>query len=123
MARKLAVVLKAQALERVRDDHALLLVVRARNALEGLQAIHGQRPARRLVGHHSANSAPEDLARAAPVLVALGVLRRQTLPLERGVLERVAVKRPRHFDLLSADADPLLPVQELLREDGREPPE
>merc|ERR1719484_419230 len=66
---------------------------------------------------------PEDLARGAVARVALGVVRRQTLALPVRVLERIPVERPRHVDLLSADTNHLLPVQQLLRKDGREAPE
>merc|ERR1719440_2222057 len=114
----LPVVLQAQALQRRRNYHALLLVVRARNTVERLQAVQGQRTAGGLVREHPADSAPEDLARRPVVDVALGVIRRKALALKVRVLQLVAVQRAGHVDRLTPDANDLLAVQNLLRDHG-----
>merc|ERR1719440_2738414 len=117
----LPVVLQAEALQRCRNYHALLLVVRARNTVEGLQAVQGQRTAGGLVREHAAESAPEDLARRPVVDVALGVIRREALALKVRVLQLIAVQRSRHVDLLRPNTHNLLAVQDLLGDHGAQP--
>merc|ERR1719440_1439849 len=117
----LPVVLQAEALQRCRNDQALLLVVRARNTVERLQAVQGQRTAGGLVREHPADSAPEDLARRPVVDVALGVLRREALALEVRVLQLVAVQRAGHVNVLRPNTHDLLAIENLLRDHGAQP--
>merc|ERR1719440_402221 len=117
----LPVVLQAEALQRCRNYHALLLVVRVRNTVERLQAVQGQRTAGGLVREHPADSAPEDLARRPVVDVALGVLRREALALEVRVLQLVAVQRAGHVNVLRPNTHDLLAIENLLRDHGAQP--
>lgn len=48
--------------------HALLAVVRGRDALEHLEPVQGQGAPLGLVGHHAPHRAPEDLARGTEVV-------------------------------------------------------
>ena len=57
----LAAGLKTEDTESLRDDHALLVVVRGRNTLEGLQALHGGGTTGGLVRDHAPDGAPEHL--------------------------------------------------------------
>lgn len=51
----------------LRDNDALLLVVRRRNTLEDLQALHSSSTAGGLVGNHAADSLVQDAGRSAEV--------------------------------------------------------
>ena len=61
----LAAGLQPQHPESLRNDHALLLVVGGRDALEELEPLEGGSTARRLVGNHSTDSAVEDFGGGA----------------------------------------------------------
>ena len=59
--------LQPQHPQRLRHYHPLLMVVRRRDALEGLEALERSGATRGLVGQHAADGAPEHLGRVAVV--------------------------------------------------------
>jgi hypothetical protein len=63
----LAAGLQPQYPQGLGDDDALLLVVWGRDALEGLEALHGGVTAGGLVGNHAADGSPEHLGGSAEV--------------------------------------------------------
>lgn len=130
--------LEAQYPEGLRDDHALLAVVRGRNALEKLEAFQSCRAASSLVGDHAADGPVEDLGGCTMVegaglfgvddvalvqevvvpqlqrvwLNAMFLVRIDTNPNMHLVAEETA----RNVNLLAPDDDNLLAVEDLLRD-------
>lgn len=70
----LAAGLEAEDTESLGDDHALLGVVRGRDTLEDLQAVHGSLAASSLVGNHSADGLVEDARRGTEVEGTVGLV-------------------------------------------------
>mmetsp|Transcript_9102 Transcript_9102/g.20621 ORF Transcript_9102/g.20621 Transcript_9102/m.20621 type:complete len:214 (-) Transcript_9102:22-663(-) len=107
---------QAEHLEARGEDHALLLVVGVRDALEGLEAVQRGGAARGLVRDHAADAAPEDLGGGAEVVEAPARVGVHVLAPEVRVLQLVAVERARDVDVLRAHADHVLAVEQLLAE-------
>jgi len=106
--------LQVDLTESVRHNNALKSVVRGRDTLEDLEAVHGSGTAGGLVRDHTTDNTVEDLGRST--LVERTVLRVGVgaLVLELEVLELVAHERTSHHDALGADTHDFLTVQQLL---------
>lgn len=61
----LAARLQPQNTQSLGNHNSLLLVIRRRNTLEGLESLHGGGAARSLVGDHATDRSPEHLGGSA----------------------------------------------------------
>merc|ERR1740115_386384 len=120
---ELALGADAQDLEATRDHHALLAVIRMRNALEGFEPVKCGGSARRLVGNHAADGAPEDLGRRPVVKWAMLWVRVHLLAPELGKLELVAEEGARDVNVFRAHADDLLSIEKFFGQCRREAPQ
>merc|ERR1719272_2677282 len=90
------------------------------NALIGLQPVKSGSSTGCLVRDHAANGAPEDLGWGPVMERALLWVRVHLLAAELGKLQLVAEEGARDVDILRADTDHLLAIEQLLGESGRE---
>jgi hypothetical protein len=112
---------EAEDTQSLGNDDTLLLVIRRRNTLEDLEALHSGGTTGGLVGNHAADSLVEDAGRGAEVEgAATGGVVTGHLAQVGVVLELGAEELARDVESLGADNDDLLAVEELLRNDAGE---
>jgi len=107
--------LQPQNPQRLRDNHALLVVIRRRNAFEGLKALQRRSASGSLVWDHASDSSPEHLGGCAEVEGATtGGVVASLLAQECRVLQFRAEELARDVESLASNDDDLLAIEQLL---------
>jgi len=93
---------QSEDLERRGHDDALLLVIRGRDTLVHLQALHRVLAAVQLVRQHASDGPPEDLAWSAEMIRTTSGVRVHVLLQEIQILEFVSVEVARNVDAFTS---------------------
>merc|ERR1719272_1477290 len=112
------VIPNAENLQGIGNDHSLLAVIGMRDALICPQPVKCRGSTWSLVWHHATDGPPEDLGGGTVVEGALLWVGVHPLAPELGKLQLVSEEGARDVDVLSANADHLLTIEELLCNSG-----
>ena len=122
-AHRLVFELQVRHLDCVRDHHLLHLIVRRRDSLVALEALHRALSTLRLVRDHAAHGAPRHARGCALVERSVSRLRVGAKAAVARPLHLLAHESTRHVDELAPHEHNLLAEQKLLGDDRGEPTE